>query len=175
MKRRFEKLMGTVGEATGGGYGPVTTARPGFKLDEPGGEQMAQADGKAAPANAPQLGANGKALIDPKSFESGADVFTKTIKAETAKLGLAAGQTASVEAAQQISLLGLSASATAAGDNAAQLAANGQQTEATQAIQSQQLLTRFIQEIQGLYLDIRLLPTKLLAPYARGLGLTTIS
>ncbi len=79
-----------------------------------------------------------------------------------------------VEQLQQGTIFALSEATAAAGKNAAELAATGNQAAATSALNAQQALVRFMQEIQGLFMDIRILPFKMLSAFARGIGLTVI-
>lgn len=124
--------------------------------------------GGVVPPAAP-AGNAGQAALDAiqKGKQAISDTFTNSLK------GL--DGVTDVEQLQQGTIFALSEATAAAGKNAAELAATGNQAAATSALNAQQALVRFMQEIQGLFMDIRILPFKLLSAFARGIGLTVIS
>ncbi|MBT6844121.1 MAG: hypothetical protein HOA17_10080 [Candidatus Melainabacteria bacterium] len=61
------------------------------------------------------------------------------------------------------------------GANAAEKAKDPKtQAEAQQLLNNQQFMVKFTEQLLGLFLSVQLLPTKIFAALARGLGLTAL-
>lgn len=81
---------------------------------------------------------------------------------------------ASPEEAANALLNGLGESIKAAANNAAKLSANGEEVRAQNVIRAVQAMTKMMEQIQALFLDIKILPFKLAGAFARGIGLTAL-
>lgn len=80
----------------------------------------------------------------------------------------------SPEVAATVLLNALGDSIKAASNNASQLAANGEEVRAQNVMRSVQAMTKLMEQIQAMFLDLKILPFKLASAFARGIGLTTV-